>query len=466
MDVRKLRDFMDEVGAFFECFFILLVGLVISLFPHVGSWQLTLVCLLGAPLLFIAEYLNNKLIAGVIEKIDKNLSSTSSDLTDCILNIHTIHAYNLETVMEEKLNKELEIANRLGSSRTTRSAISNVLSILCPTCFMILAFGIGSYFISLGMISFLQMYVTYNCVFLFASYAGIAMGKVPNMVLAQAAANRVFSLIEEENENETYREVKTEATNGDIQFKQVSFTYPARLDHPIFKDISFTIPKDSSVAFVGPSGCGKSTIISLIQRLYSPVNGSILLNGQDVKQVNLDSYRTLMGCVNQEPCMFSGTIRENLVMGVDREVSKEELESICKQTLCMEFTNEMPDGFETDLGATGKAVSGGQKQRLALARALLRNPQILLLDEATSALDSENQEKFLHALNEWRKSHPCTVITVAHRLSTIVESDIIFVINEGQLIASGKHEELLQNCPFYNNLVCGQMENGYNSKVN
>ena len=124
----------------------------------------------------------------------------------------------------------------------------------------------------------------------------------------------------------------------------------------------------------------------------------------------------------------------------------------------MEFINEMPDGFETDLGATGKAVSGGQKQRLALARALLRNPQILLLDEATSALDSENQEKFLHALNEWRKSHPCTVITVAHRLSTIVESDIIFVINEGQLIASGKHEELLQNCPFYNNLVRGQME--------
>ena len=137
---------------------------------------------------------------------------------------------------------------------------------------------------------------------------------------------------------------------------------------------------------------------------------------------------------------------------------KEELESICKQTLCMEFINEMPDGFETDLGATGKAVSGGQKQRLALARALLRNPQILLLDEATSALDSENQEKFLHALNEWRKSHPCTVITVAHRLSTIVESDIIFVINEGQLIASGKHEELIDKKGHYFNMVNRQNE--------
>ena len=295
-------------------------------------------------------------------------------------------------------------------------------------------------------------------VFMCCQFIGINLAYTGSIKLAEQSANNVIALTDAKDENEAYREVKTEATNGDIQFKQVSFTYPARLDHPIFKDISFTIPKDSSVAFVGPSGCGKSTIISLIQRLYSPVNGSILLNGQDVKQVNLDSYRTLMGCVNQEPCMFSGTIRENLVMGVDREVSKEELESICKQTLCMEFINEMPDGFETDLGATGKAVSGGQKQRLALARALLRNPQILLLDEATSALDSENQEKFLHALNEWRKSHPCTVITVAHRLSTIVESDIIFVINEGQLIASGKHEELLQNCPFYNNLVRGQME--------
>ena len=176
-----------------------------------------------------------------------------------------------------------------------------------------------------------------------------------------------------------------------------------------------------------------------------------------MNELNLDWYRGLLGAVNQEPVMFSGTIRENLLMGVDRTVSEEELKSVCEQALCMDFINEMPDEFETDLGATGKAVSGGQKQRLALAHAILRNPAILLLDEATSALDSENQEKFLEALNGWRKSHPCTVVTVAHRLSTIVDSDMIFMCENGVVVGSGRHEELLKSCSAYADLVRGQM---------
>ena len=211
------------------------------------------------------------------------------------------------------------------------------------------------------------------------------------------------------------------------------------------------------IGIVGESGCGKSTIISLIQWFYKPAAGTSSLNGVDMNKLNLDWYRGLLGAVNQEPVMFSGTIRENLLMGVDRAVSEEELKSVCEQALCMDFINEMPDGFETDLGATGKAVSGGQKQRLALARAILRNPAILLLDEATSALDSENQEKFLEALNGWRKSHPCTVVTVAHRLSTIVDSDIIFMCENGVVVGSGRHEELLKSCPAYADLVRGQM---------
>ena len=158
--------------------------------------------------------------------------------------------------------------------------------------------------------------------------------------------------------------------------------------------------------------------------------------------------------------MFAGTIRYNLQLGVERTLTDLELEEACRQALCLDFINEMPDRFDTDLGAVGKGVSGGQKQRLALARAILRNPSILLLDEATSALDSENQEKFLTALNAWREKHPCTVVTVAHRLSTIVDSDIIFVVHDGVIAAQGTHEELLKSCDFYANLVRGQMEGG------
>ena len=156
-----------------------------------------------------------------------------------------------------------------------------------------------------------------------------------------------------------------EGHNGDITFSNISFTYPTRLDSPILKDVSFTIPVGKSVACVGPSGCGKSTIISLIQRFYRPDTGSISLGGDLIESLNLDWYRGLLGAVNQEPVMFSGTIRSNLQLGVERTLTDGELEEVCRQALCLDFINEMPDRFDTDLGAVGKAVSGGQKQRLA-----------------------------------------------------------------------------------------------------
>ena len=287
-----------------------------------------------------------------------------------------------------------------------------------------------------------------------ANIMGVNLTYFPSVSLAQRAAKNIVGIINLPSEDDAARTIKKEGHNGDITFTNVSFKYPTHPDIPILKEVSFTIPVGKSVAFVGPSDCGKSTIISLIQRFYRPDTGSISLGGDLIESLNLDWYRGLLGAVNQEPVMFSGTIRSNLQLGVERMLTDAELE----EALCLDFINEMPDRFDTDLGAVGKAVSGGQKQRLALARAILRKPSILLLDEATSALDSENQEKFLTALKTWRENHPCTVVTVAHRLSTIVDSDIIFVVHDGVIAAQGTHEELLKNCDFYANLVRGQME--------
>ena len=287
-----------------------------------------------------------------------------------------------------------------------------------------------------------------------ANIMGVNLTYFPSVSLAQRAAKNIVGIINLPSEDDAARVIKKEGHNGDITFTNVSFTYPTRPDIPILRDVSFTIPVGKSIAFMGPSGCGKSTIISLIQRFYRPDTGSISLGGDLIESLNLDWYRGLLGAVNQEPVMFAGTIRSNLQLGVERTLTDAELE----EALCLDFINEMPDRFDTDLGAVGKAVSGGQKQRLALARAILRKPSILLLDEATSALDSETQDKFLTALKAWRENHPCTVVTVAHRLSTIVESDIIFVVHDGVIAAQGTHEELLKNCDFYANLVRGQME--------
>ena len=448
---------MDEVGTIVESVIVCLLCVVFA-FSSLGSWELALISIVVCPFLFTAEYCQNKLVANVISKIDSNLTEKSSETTDALLNIHTIHAYNLQDRIYESMIHDLERTNRLCKSRSRRSAIANSIAILFPMIFMLIIYYSGTLLISNGRIVFQQMMVVYNTVFLMATYIGITMGKVPNMALAQEAAQRIFSLIESVGEKDEQRALPETARDGAIAFNHVSFAYPTRPDVPILSDVSFAIPKGSSVAFVGPSGCGKSTIISLIQRMYKPESGEVLMDGANVQSVNLDSYRSLLGAVNQEPCMFSGTIRENLVMGLDREVSEAKLKDACTQALCMDFINEMVDGFETDLGSTGKSISGGQKQRLALARAILRNPHVLLLDEATSALDSENQDKFLEALEKWRSTHSCTVITVAHRLSTIVDSDVIFVVSEGKIVDSGKHAELLKKCEFYAALVKGQME--------
>ena len=457
IDGRRLRDLVDQSGTIVENTLIVIVCIVMCFSP-LGEWRLSLLAFIISPLVLSAEYLQYMVVSNMTERIDNTLTKESGTITDYLLNIHTVHAYGLEETLLTSIDKDMADADKLTKTRTLRGAVGQCLSQFVPMIFVIVIMGVGAAMMNYNMITYLQLFIVYMAVFNSANLIGINLAYTPSLRLAQRSAKNILATLHMTSEDDAVREIQTEGQNGDITFKDVSFTYPTRPEAPILKSVSFTIPQGKSVAFVGPSGCGKSTMISLIQRLYKPLNGTIELAGVNVETLNLDWYRAQLGAVNQEPVLFSGTIRENLQLGVNHELSEEELEEACKQALCLDFINEMPDRFETDLGAVGKAVSGGQKQRLALARAILRKPSILLLDEATSALDSENQEKFLTALNTWRKTHPCTVITVAHRLSTIVDSDIIFVVHEGGIVASGTHEELLKSCDFYSNLVHGQME--------
>jgi len=232
----------------------------------------------------------------------------------------------------------------------------------------------------------------------------------------------------------------------------VHFSYPGR-SAIVLDGLDLDIPAGSFVALVGHSGCGKSTVISLASRLYHPTSGSITVDGTDLEDLDAHTLRKQLSVVAQEPVLFSGSIRENLLMGLPlhEEVSEERIAKACQDANIDSLISSLPEGYNTALGNKGVQLSGGQRQRLAIARTLLRNPKILLLDEATSALDSESEHLVQQALDKAAEGR--TTISVAHRLSTIQKADKIFVLQAGKLVESGTHSELLQRKGRYSQFV-------------
>ena len=243
-----------------------------------------------------------------------------------------------------------------------------------------------------------------------------------------------------------------------FEFKNVSFAYPVRPNALVFNNLSLTIKDSQTTAFVGYSGGGKSTLVTLIQRLYDPLSGEILLNDRNLKDYNIKWFRQKIGCVTQEPMLLSGSIEDNITYGL-KDYSQEFFEEVCKMAN-LDFINDkrtFPHGLKTLVGERGNKLSGGQKQRIAIARALMRNIKILILDEATSALDSKNEKDLQDAIEKITRSKKITTIIIAHRLSTVKNADAIMFVNKGQIIESGTHDELLEKNGEYLKLVKNQL---------
>lgn len=225
--------------------------------------------------------------------------------------------------------------------------------------------------------------------------------------------------------------------SSDIVLEDVSFSY----DHAkVLSRVSMTIAKGSMTALVGPSGSGKSTIASLLLRLYDPVEGRIVVNGYDLREYDVSTYRDIVGYVSQDPFVFNGTVRENILFG--REFSDAEVVNAAKLAHAHEFIMELPDGYDTLVGDQGITLSGGEKQRIVIARAMIRRPEFLILDEATSSLDNISEAAVQRAIDEVAKE--CTTLVIAHRLSTVRNADRIVVIEKGRVIEEGTHDELME----------------------
>ena len=267
------------------------------------------------------------------------------------------------------------------------------------------------------------------------------MGLTLNIMIAnsEAAIERIFEVFKASPEIQNFPEAKPiSSIKGHVKFSDVGFGYdPNRL---ILHDINLNVPAGKRIALVGRSGAGKSTFIKLIPRFFDVGSGSIAIDGTDIRQFQLRSLRTQLALVPQDPILFSGSVEENILMGNSR-ASLEELKESAKAANAHEFIIKLPEGYQTEIGEGGVKLSGGQKQRLALARAFLKDAPILMLDEATSALDSESENLIQDALN--RLMHGRTTFIIAHRLSTIQSVDRIVVFEDGRIVETGRHQELV-----------------------
>ncbi len=266
------------------------------------------------------------------------------------------------------------------------------------------------------------------------------------------SSERVYQLMESSDfSRESFGDKSLDAVSGDIALQNVRFSYHNKgfAPVPVIKNMNLHIPAGESVALIGRSGCGKSTVLSLISRLYEPNGGSITLDGANIATLDQDTIRNNIGMVTQAPYLFSMSLRDNFRL-IKSDVTDEEIVDVCKTACVHGDIMNLPDGYDTMIGEGGAMLSGGQRQRIALARALLKDYPLIMLDEATSALDNETQATIRDAIENMHGKR--TVIMVAHRLSTVINCERLFFIENGKILASGTHAELLEVCPEYRRL--------------
>jgi len=270
---------------------------------------------------------------------------------------------------------------------------------------------------------------------------------------ANAAAERVYSVIDQQPETEAPGAFEIAPLKDMIEFDSITFTYP-QAQRPVLKDINLSVRAGHNIAIVGPNGSGKTTLASLIPRFYDPDSGQILIDGKDIREATLFSLRNQIGLVTQNVVTFNDTIEANIAYGRPG-ATKEEIIAAAKRAFAHEFISPLPDGYKTIIGEHGAGLSGGQLQRIAIARAILKNPAILIFDEATSHVDADSEAKIHKAIEEFMQDR--TSFIIAHRFSTVITADMIVVMDDGRIIAQGQHDELIQTCPLYQSLYETQL---------
>ncbi|KJZ79036.1 hypothetical protein HIM_01809 [Hirsutella minnesotensis 3608] len=447
-DPKKLEELMGSNMASVYIAIFNLSGSIAIAFAF--GWKLALVaCCVVMPVSIATAYWRFKYEIE-FDKMNNDVFAESSKFaSESIGAFRTVTSLTLEGPTCERFEKlcrgHVATAFRKARWVSLLFALSDSASMACQA----LVFYYGGRLLADGEYAPLNFFVCFMATVQSGEAAGQSLSFGPNAAQVTAASNRILSVRESRlSDGISDKETISDAGGGmKIELDNIHFTYPTR-KVPVFQGLSLTIEKGQFAALVGASGCGKTSIISLLERFYALDKGRILCNGKDITDVNLYSYRKHLSLVAQEPTLFQGTIRENVLLGVDAaDVTDAQLHRACRDASIHDFIASLPDGYGTGVGSRGVSLSGGQKQRVAIARALVRDPDVLLLDEATSSLDSESERQVQEAFE--RAGRGRTMVVVAHRLATVQNADVIFVLGDGRLLESGNHAELLRRRGVY-----------------
>lgn len=453
---RMLGDVAEVQNSFFQILELIVrepLTIVFSIVAMLAiSAELTLFVFLFIP------------ISGfIISRIGKSLKSKSqraqqesgifiSTLDETLGGLKVVKGFNAENIFilkfNESINRLLKLSNSISNKNNLASPMSEFLGIV--TIGTLLWYGGKLVLIDQTLSS--TAFITYIALAYTILTPAKAISKASYQVKSGlAAAERVFFLLEQENSitNKTDAVVKT-SFEDKIAIENINFRYA---EENVLKNFSLEIPKGKTVALVGQSGSGKSTIANLLTRFYDVQEGTVKIDGIDIKDMTLESLRDLMGLVTQDSILFNDTIKNNIRLGKE-DATDEEIIAALKVANAYEFVKDLPNGIETNIGDAGGKLSGGQKQRLSIARAVLKNPPIMILDEATSALDTESEKFVQVALENMMQNR--TSIVIAHRLSTIQKADKIVVMHKGEIVEQGTHDELLALNGTYSKLVMMQ----------
>ncbi len=431
-----------------------LIGLLTVMFLQ--NWKLSLIAIIMIPL----ASLTAKILGKRMSKISTQAQEKSGDLNRYLIDLFKNHKIikifqreNYEENRSEIFVKNLKEKSAKIAAVYIRS--TPIMEILTGIMIAILIFYSGKLILNEELA--INNFFSFLAAMMLAYQPVKTLTKV-NVAISQglAAANRIIPIIDLKNKiNPNIESEKLILSGGDINFNKVSFAYEKNLDNNVLRDISLKFPGNTMTALVGHSGSGKSTLLNMIPRIYSPLSGNIEIDNQDISIMNLSSIRKEISIVDQNTTLFDDTVLNNIKYARP-DASDEEVYEAAKLAMCEDFINNLEQGYDEMIGENGVRLSGGEKQRLSIARAFLKKSKIILLDEATSSLDSETEEKIQKAIDKLTSNK--TTIVIAHRLSTILNSDNIYVLEKGRVVDSGNHESLLANSQVYKNFYDRQIK--------